>query len=552
MLEKLKDEAKGFVHSAQIRWRVQVAERALGDSEFERGAETLLRLLSYATQLELSVAAWRELVQLTIEAAIRANNNAQIAEVFDQYIWLAWSGKVAGSQPWPLAGAFSIAEKMRHWRAGAHLADMVARVYPTIPLGPYAAAHFRELQGIEQGNLNAKELGAIASRFERARASATATQRPGLARHCDLRRAVLLLRANTSKQEGRALLRALDKQGLPPSEQLWYALGMSHSDFWLDRVRAADALDDLATSVIENRPGPTARELHTSQIEGATSYLLEREGITLQSAEEDRLHALIELVFKNTPLADALLEVLELRLAMQEHADKPLDQAGALFSKIEQRSGGQTARWGASIATARAVIEAANDTPARQPHTSTQPWLAPSHQVIDALVSLHTGATDQLETDLAKLRSTFLRARELHPEPLKPIAVLLPPLLGWFKKNSPKKLRGKTLEDLPPEERQAREQFSRLQELVISLVCHWAPIATKPGYGWWELAAHLTGANLNPAAAAVTTRALSSYGEPSTATRDFVMGKLLTWAVKQEDRVVMLRWLEHGERIYGA
>ena len=135
---------------------------------------------------------------------------------------------------------------------------------------------------------------------------------------------------------------------------------------------------------------------------------------------------------------------------------------------------------------------------------------------------------------------------------LKPIAVLLPPLLGWFKKNSPKKLRGKTLEDLPSEERQAREQFSRLQELVISLVCHWAPIATKPGYGWWELAAHLTGANLNPAAAAVTTRALSSYGEPSTATRDFVMGKLLTWAIKQEDRVVMLRWLEHGERIYGA
>ena len=72
----------------------------------------------------------------------------------------------------------------------------------------------------------------------------------------------------------------------------------------------------------------------------------------------------------------------------------------------------------------------------------------------------------------------------------------------------------------------------------------WAPRAPRPSYGWWALAANLLEVGLYEAADAVTRRALAERASPPERLRRDVVGKLMSWSIRQGDRPTMRRWLE--------
>ena len=337
ILENYKREVTGILQVAQSRFFVQRIESALADSDHERAAAAVLATARQSTEYNLSPKAWRELITIGLIQAAKAGSRSLLAEIIEQYTWLAWSGEGNDSQPWELGEHLEDVDR----KAGAYLGDLLARAYPDCALGPYAAAHFREQDQLAKNAAIEPTWAANnAARFERAALLAERAGRAVMANHCRLRQGVTLMLGKVESQTARGLLKKLDKDALSPRELLWYAIGMMLSDFWLDRVRAADTIDAIATDVIEARPGPTLRAIDKPTIEHLVDYLLARQGLELQAAEEDRVRALIELVYKDSWRARQKNASLELLLDLQQRVRSPLtsDECADLIEQLEDRA----------------------------------------------------------------------------------------------------------------------------------------------------------------------------------------------------------------------
>lgn len=550
MLEHYKREVTGILQVAQSRFFLQRIESALEASDHERAAAAVLATARQSTEYNLSPRAWRELISIGLTQAVLAGSRGLLAEIIEQYGWLAWSGETDEAQPWELGA--SLAQDQVDPKAGAYLGDLLGRAYPNCALGPYTAAHFREREQLaKSAAIEPAWAAANASRFERAALLADRVNKHDLANHCRLRQGVTLMLGKIEAQTARGLLKKLDRDALSPRELLWYAIGMMLSDFWLDRVRAADTIDAIATDVIEARPGPVLRAIDKGTIERLVDYLLARQGLELQAAEEDRVRALIGLVYKDSWRARQKNASLELLLDLQQRVRTPLTECGELIEHLEDRAPTMGEDWTQSARMMRALhlqLSPTQTSPPlpRQPPSERHTYSLRALEVLAAIEQDDPGAIEQALLQTRK--SLGEQAVGKDPDAATPIAVALPTLLSWIKNNAPKKRRAGDPEP-SDEERLRAERHDFIRELTQACVRAWAPQALSPSYGWWELAAHLIDAKLAAGADAVGIRALSSHQSPDPSLRDFVLGGLLSWSIEAADRPAMLRWLEAVEAL---
>ena len=550
MLDTYKSEVTGILQVAQSRFFLQRIESALEAEDHERAAAAVLATARQSTEYNLSPRAWRELIVIGLTQAVLAGSRGLLAELIEQYSWLAWSGEGEDAQPWELGEHLS--SRKVDPKAGAYLGDLLARAYPDCALGPYTAAHFREREQLARSAaIEPTWASANASRFERAALLADRASMTEMANHCRLRQGVTLMLGKIDSQTARGILKKLDRDLLSPRELLWYAIGMMLSDFWLDRVRAADTIDEIATDVIEARPGPVLRAIDKATIERLVDYLLARQGLELQAAEEDRVRALIALVYKDSWRARQKNASLELLLDLQQRVRAPLVECSELIEHLEERAPSMGEDWAQSARMMRALhlqlcAEETSPPLPRQPPSDRHTYSLRALEVLAAIEQDDPGAIEQALLQTRKSLAEHTVGKD--PDAATPFAVALPSLLAWIKSNAPKKRRANDPE--PTDEERARaERHDFIRELTQTCVRAWAPQALSPSYGWWELAAHLIDAKLSAGADAVGIRALSSHQSPDPSLRDFVLGGLLSWSIEAGDRPAMLRWLEAVEAL---
>lgn len=544
-LSALSAELHGVVAQAQAQWHMQRARAALGHDDWARALEALMPLARLGTEQHLTATAWRELLGEMVWLGVRGQLKDALSEVFDQYIWLGWSGRSAEGQPWALSRALVEAEQRGVWSTGAHVGDLLGRIYPTCALGPYASAHFRELEQLAQRDPRAMaaQAQANASRFARAQSLAEDTRYEALARHCALRRGVAQLLGGAEQDQGRRLLKALARQDLSPEERMWYALGMARSAFWLDRVRALDTLDALAQDVRARRPG--YHDLPLARLQEVVQFALDQEPPgALHDTEEERLRELIDEVFQGDEAArTAQLDTLELRLKLAETTNQPLAEADPIIALLHARAthlGDEAwARAAASVELLRAHLTDADAPPAPERAGEDDP-LRFAHIAIDLLRADRQDDAHALEAALRRAHHALVSpGRASQPAALVPLASVWPTLLRRAAVKLPRDA-----------DEAAQHAHATLSELTGDALAAWSRHAPRPSYGWWPLAAHALAAKLGHAADMAGRRAIAERESAEAALRDRVIGGMLAWTGQRGDRVQLLRWLEIAEAAY--
>lgn len=551
-LPQVLHETRGVWNKAQAHLLAQRATRQAEQQQWEGAAALLLSLAKLSTEQTLSAGAWRELLGAQVRLLMRAKTDSArdlLAEVVEQYLWLAWSGQHEHSMPWSLIDAFEIAQREQQWRIGAAFGDLLARQYPTFPYGPYAAAHFREAARLQDGELEPSLMRANAKRFELAQQLAQQLNRPQLAQHCQLRRGVALMLSGTERAQGRAALKAIKPELLGAQERIWYMWGMSKSDFWLDRVRAADILDDLTVAIQQHRPEIAQLGLEPKLPERMLNLLLWREGLELHPSEEDRLRSLLGLVYKGDEHARRV-SALNVRVELQELKRVPAHSAEAdqLERTLEQSAQALGASWRRASSSVRFLRQLSDPdfTPGPDhaiPREAPEPALLGSQAALELLLAAKRRDLGAVEQGLQKLRQQLTQDPELlqHPERLAPLGAAWPTLLKLT-----------ATPDEAADER-AQEQLSYIKELLMHTIARWAQRAPRPGYGWWPLAAHLVDQQLWDGAKALARRGsastLASCPPEELQARSFVIGKILAQVIEGADRLEMLQWLELADQL---
>lgn len=548
-LPQVLQETRGVWNKAQAHLLAQRATRQAEQQQWEDAAALLLRLAKLSTEQTLSAGAWRELLGAQVRLLMRAKTDSArdlLAEVVEQYLWLAWSGQHEHSMPWSLVDAFELAQREQQWRIGAAFGDLLSRQYPTFPYGPYAAAHFREAARLRDGELEPSLMRANAKRFELAQQLAQQLDRASLAQHCQLRRGVALMLSGAERAQGRAVLKAIKPEQLNAQERLWYMWGMSKSDFWLDRVRAADILDDLTVSIQQHRPEVVEMGLSKELPERMLNLLLWREGLELHPSEEDRLRSLLGLVYKGDEKARRV-SALNVRVELQELKRTPAHSAKAddLAMTLEQSAKELGASWRRASSSVRFLRQLSDpnfepDPDYMIPREAPEPALLGSQAAIELLLAAKRRDLGAIEQGLQKLRQQLVHEAALlqHPERLAPLGAAWPTLLKLA--SSP----DETTDD------RAQEQLDYIKELLMHAIDRWARRAPRPGYGWWLLAAHLIEQKLWEGALALAKRGISEHCDPDELqARSFVMGKILAHVIEGADRLEMLQWLELADRL---
>ena len=570
MLETFRSELGGLVQSARAQVRIQLAERAAEQEQWVRQTDHLMELARAATEFNLSGHAWRDLLATILASALRADSVERLSEIFERYMWLGWSGDTPRHQPWSLSRQLAIAQDLGHARAGAHTGELIMRNYPGCALGPYTCAHFREVAALAKGaaTLPAHTARVTVKHFERAHTEATHAGRDALARHCRLRASVTRMLGGFETRQARAALKAVLPADLTPKERLWWMLGMHRSTFWLDRVRAADVLDEIASDVARARPTEAQRQLNESTVHMCVEYLLGHDEAELHPSEEDRLRGVVDVAFGHTDPARAkrLLSTLQMRQEVQDTAQTSLRDADDLIASLEDRASAHGDGWAKTAQTMRALQRVLDDAcaDAEVPAPPRKPlgdWLVGAHRAHELLWALRMDQPSEIEQAVLTLRRTLQEDASAWPAAwLRPLASAWPMLIAWVRDNAPPERRraagggeeAKDGEDAHQEEEERRERRAYIVEVGIGAIKIWAAHAPRPSYGWWGLAEHLLDADMAAAADAVATRALSDHVAPEDAQQRAVVGKLTAWAVEGGDRPTMLRWLEIAQNLEQA
>lgn len=557
MFDQLRAEVTGVWGSAQLEVRVRWIERLLDDAQWGSASQSILGLAQHMTTLELSAPAWQEMLIEGVLASLRAGERGMLSELCEGYLWMGWPGKSDSDQPWVMASVCAQVHDVTDARVGAHLGDLLTKIYTRCAVGPYLAAHYREQRALTEG-ARTSVMSANIWRFQRAAALATQASRHVFATHCTLRQGVCGLLSESAANESRALLKSLELPALSPHEQLWYALGMAHSEFWLDRVRAADVLDDLGTRVAAHRPGEVARVLSMHVLRQGLEWMIERDRGAVQSAEVDRLRGVISVVYQGEERGEALEELLELREVLASDEGASLEESGELLWRLWQRSDVMGDGWAQSARAARAlrayILEEKGRENVRLARAEA-PWLHLTQLSFEVLEACQHDEAQSVARLLSDLRSTIQST--ISPPlsgTMRPFFATLPQLLTWWGGlvPSPKKRR-KLMETLSEQEGDALkvrvQAYEALGEQITRIICLMMDRhVPQPSYGWWLLGAHLIEHDLFDAAQVVVRSALASRVSVDEKLEAYVMGHMLYWAsATQSDPVMMRQWLEMCE-----
>jgi hypothetical protein len=383
----------------------------------------------------------------------------------------------------------------------------------------------------------------IAENFARAEDIAETLEMTEFSRRARLRGGVILLRSGDGRDEGRELLREVDPQRLGRADSLWYAVGMAHSPFWLDRVRGADqdiGLADAPKSARKKGPQP-----QPADVEAAARCLLDSAPLQLQPLEADRLDELVDLLAAADDFTH-LRANLDLRAHLDQLADLPLEQAGeaAEFMGADSSDAGRAAAHFCRIL--QNIFD--GEAPA-QPDAADLATIEEFHPlaatVITALFALATRDAAKLATALGSLEGK-LRISQIQPAALKPIGLLWPSLLSYLGE----------LRDASADAAVSVEPTTtkRITASAREIFARWIPEAPQPSYGWWKLSANLLATPEIDApwpenAARCTLRALRDGICDDAELEARVLAKILDRAVEHAADDELLEWLEVAEKM---
>ncbi|MFP4601119.1 MAG: hypothetical protein ACLFVJ_22920, partial [Persicimonas sp.] len=545
--EVLEDDVDGIIANARISFSLATIERAVEHAEWSRAFETADKLARRLADLDVSEEAWRELLVAAASFAVEADDVQSLRPTFEAFAKRAWraDGRKSmphKSMPWQLAGVLERADRAGHLEAGRALGRIITSLFPTCPLGPQAFAHFAQ-RLLDESDAPSEDVSDIAAHFEQAAALADALEMDDSATRSRLRAGSLLLHTQASREHGRRLLRDIELGELERDDALTYAVGMAHSPFWLDRVRAADAVLSTASANASGRrrdPRTGSEISAPADAVAAARYLLDCAPIELQPIELDRLEALVDEVIDDEDVEGAR-ELLALRSHLERVATAPASRA-ADAADILVSAFGQDAspRQRAAIEFCRLVGEAAGSSQAVALDPDSIERVTTSFPVagatVEALAPAAKGGARRLATALGQLEGQMRQADpELTAAELAPIALLPPKLLPFLR----------TLDD---ESDVDETTIRRIVASAREILGRWIRRARTPSYGWWTLAANLLAADLVDEALLATRRAIDDGERLDEHIEEQVLAAVLDRAVRHGSDDELLEWLEIAER----
>lgn len=547
----LLNQVDGILVNARIGFALTSIERAMTQADWPRAIELLSTLADRLSTWDVPNEGMREVLGAAAWCGVNAPRLDELPEleaIFERHAARAWPrnpgadptgaapanttpGTVQSLRtPARLAGIFDFAERRGRLRAGLEFARLLTRIFPEDPLGHYAAAHFTErMRKLGHTDLpTGTTAEQIAAQFLHADALIDAARLPGFSRRARLRAGVLLLESGADPRSGRELLRELPARDLTPGDRLAYAVGMAHSPYWLDRVRAADEL--IALSATETPP---------PQLHAAIRHLLAHAPLQLEALEVDRLHELLDLLGPGDD-ATRLRARLALRTRLEQVADQPArhaDQAADIFAELTDPAAAAAADFSRASAHILRGDAAPPDADALQRIEAHYPLAACALRVLHAA---HTRHAARLATALGELEGK-LRLGAPGPRDLKPIGLIWPTLLDFLQQ----------AHDNP--DAHDPTAHKRILASTHEILARWLPDAPRPTYGWWALSAHLL---QNPALAApwpehaarCAERAMRDDRSDDLPLQTQVLDHLLDRAIAHAPQDQLLKWLERARR----
>lgn len=566
--ETLLNEVDGIFANARIAFALTLVDRAIEHQEWPQAVELLMGLADKLARRDIPAAAWRELISASAWCGINApvfGSMPEIEAILERYATRAWPKDFANSEgeatflankrramPWDLSDLLELAEQQGKYLNGLKFGQVIRTVFPDFPLGYYASAHFADrLLHIGHGTLpRACTPKLIAKNFARAEELAKLLEMPKLVQRARLRGGAILLRSGEAPEQGRELLREVEARELSRADRVWYAVGMAHSSFWLDRVRAADQVISLSSSsrsAVRSTAHKTPKR-QGADLEAATRHLLEHAPLQLQALEVDRLEELVDLLGSVEDAAH-LAGNLELRARLNELTDLPLTRAGEPAEQMALNSGpaGQAASDFCQILQHFFVAHAAGKPiPPAHPDdlTRIEGFYPLAATTLSTLFAILTGDASKLATALGSLEGK-LRITRVQPGELKPVGLIWPSLFAYLDARR---------------EKTSTEDDTTTKRIVAStreIFNRWIVRAPQPSYGWWTLSAQVLRCvefdEPWPKAAAQCTRRALQNGIPGTPELEArVLTTLIDRAVQHADDAVLREWLEVGEAYFSG
>lgn len=567
--DTLLNKVDGIFANARIAYVLTLVERAIEHQEWPRAVDSLMGLADKLARRNVPAAAWRELLWAGAWCGIEAPQFSRIPAIealFERYATRAWPNNFKNSHgeasflankrramPWDLADLLELADLREKHLNGLMFGQLIMTIFPEFPLGFYAIAHFAD-RLLHTGHPNlpkACKPPLIAKNFARAEELARLLEMPALAEQARLRGGAILLRSGEAIDEGRELLRDVQAPALSRGDRIWYSVGMAHSSFWLDRVRAADQIIALSApsrnTASQNTASQKTADTQDADLEAATRHLIDCAPLQLQPLEVDRLEQLIDLL---GPVDDTehLASNLKLRAHLNDLTDLPLTHAGKPAEQIALNTGpaGQAAADFCQLLQNFFAAHKADKTlPAPNPDdlNRIEEYYPLAATTLSTLFAILTADATKLATALGSMEGK-LRITQIQPAELKPVGLIWPSLFAYLEAHR---------DDTPAED--AAMTTKRIGASTREIFGRWIVRAPQPSYGWWTLSARvLRCTELDEpwpvAAAACTQRALRNGVSSSPDLKTRLVTTLIDRAVQHGDDDVLQEWLEVGEAYF--
>ena len=540
MYPKLRHDIDGLMATARLQWLLGRIGLIGADSTPDQAATLHLDLMRFCAAHAVGEEAWREVLGVALGAAIQAEDAVFLDEFFGHYLWLGWSGKSSQQMPYVLLlDLLEAVESGRRWARGVHLGRLIQQHYPALAIGPYAIAHCKEVEASRPGHAVSRR---IVQDFERAHTLAQRAGEEAFARHIKLRENLHRLKHGVGASKARRALKALGTTEMSPAMMLWYAEGMMHSEFWLDRVRALDMLDDLARDVMDLRPSPAREQVHLETLKELADRLLHHVGPKrLHQTEEDRLVALLETLHGQGSQHVALARE---KLEQGKQLESQVDVSWEAFKSLA----GHTAYWvdrqfflhtlkgllehkEGAAKRAMALVEEGGDLRCYEVH------------VLQVLVALERDDLVGFGGALEAINATWSVAKV--DASVDVLRVVWPRALEGLNRWAPSKADRRAHLEAP---RPEHVSWDRAAAALGGALVGWASRRLEePSYGMWPLIRHVLGAKLVQTAHLMAKPLVSQGKRPPEELKGEVYGAILDWALRHGPQDDLRFWLEEME-----
>jgi hypothetical protein len=508
----LEDALGGVWATARMAWSVNNVERAIEREEWVRALENLENIADRIEDESVHRLAWRELVDGAIWLGPRIRNWREIIDLVDSYGQKAWSDERLERMPWSVAMLFDEFDRADDAArpTALRLARIIEEQAPRCPLGAYASGHFAE------------DADVSIARFIRAAELFDELELVELAAHCQMRAGATAVLESKDATRGRDLLAAAREDLDAHEDLLWWAIGMSQSDKWLDRVRAADALLDLYERRDRREDG------FPEDLGHAVIWMVGQAPLRMQATERDRLESLVEDGLPAEAQAP-MMEQLAGRDAMAELVARPVSELrDALDLRGEPGDDPRDAYYYAVAALESPDLYGKPDTDAFRDE------LPVAADVVDILSSIRRDNPGSVATNSGLLEKTF---RDGLPSDahLGPLALLWPRVLSY-------------LSGLRSDEDADTMTVKRITASLSEVASRALPDASAPSYGWWSLAANFLSAGMDEASRICAERAIRAGESLDESLEDEVLVRVIDHVIGADvSDEQLIWWLEQGE-----